>query len=389
MVPEAAAESLVVAFARRLRSAGIVVPVGAVLTFSRALDAVGEMDGGLYWAGRATLVCRPEDTPAYDEAYASFFGSLPELRPEPPPRPLRPPPGERAGPEEESTGGEAEKRATYSARERLWQEDFARYGTKEWEEAEHLIKELAARPELRRVRRLRTAARPGRVDLGRTVRKALSHDGEALLTAFLAEAEKPRRLVFLVDISGSMKPYARAFLRLAHAATSARPAGQVETFVLGTRLTRLTRQLAEKDPDRAFAAAGRTAQDWYGGTRLGEGLRAFNTSFGSRGLARGALVLIVSDGWERGDPALLGEEMARLSRLARRIVWANPLRASPGYEPLAAGMAAALPFADDFVSGHSFGSLVSLVELIGRPAQRKRPAGGPLSPLSRDRVVSR
>jgi hypothetical protein len=170
--------------------------------------------------------------------------------------------------------------------------------------------------------------------------------------------------VLLLDVSGSMDPYAREFVRFAHAAVATRRRGRVEAFGLGTRLTRLTRALGSRDPDEAMAAAADAARDWSGGTRLGDGLREFNDLWGVRGLARGAVVVILSDGWDRGDPAELAEQMARLRRVARRIVWVNPLKASEGYAPLARGMAAALPYVDDFVEGHSLAALEDLAAVV-------------------------
>jgi len=170
--------------------------------------------------------------------------------------------------------------------------------------------------------------------------------------------------VLLCDVSGSMQPYARALLRFLHAAVVGR--GRVEAFALGTRLTRITRELSSRDPDAALSGAARAVLDMAGGTRLGEGLRAFNDRWGVRGMARGAVVVVLSDGWDRGDPAALAGQMARLHRVAFRVVWVNPLKASPGYAPLARGMAAALPYVDAFVEGHSLASLEQLVEVIGR-----------------------
>ena len=170
--------------------------------------------------------------------------------------------------------------------------------------------------------------------------------------------------MLLCDVSGSMEPYARALLRFLHAAVVGR--GRVEAFALGTRLTRITRELSSRDPDAALGAAARRVVDWSGGTRLGEGLREFNDQWGVRGMARGAVVVILSDGWDRGDPEVLGEQMARLARVAHRIVWVNPLKATPGTRPLARGMAAALPYVDEFVEGHSLASLEHLAEVIGR-----------------------
>jgi uncharacterized protein with von Willebrand factor type A (vWA) domain len=168
--------------------------------------------------------------------------------------------------------------------------------------------------------------------------------------------------VLLLDVSGSMEPYARAFVRFVHAAVVSRT--RVEAFALGTRLTRVTRELQSRDPDAAIRAAAERVVDWAGGTRLGDGLRSFNDSWGVRGMARGATIVILSDGWDRGDPGALAEQMARLARVAYKIVWVNPLKASPGYAPLAQGMAAALPFVDVFVEGHSLAAMEELATVI-------------------------
>jgi uncharacterized protein len=181
--------------------------------------------------------------------------------------------------------------------------------------------------------------------------------------AFLEPATRPRRVVLLCDVSGSMEPYARALVRFLHAAVVGR--ARVEAFALATRLTRLTRPLSSRDPDAALTATADAVADWAGGTRLGEGLRAFNDTWGVRGMARGAIVVVLSDGWDRGDPSALAEQMARLRRVAHRVVWVNPLKAAPGYAPLAQGMAAALPFVDDFVEGHSLASLETLARVVG------------------------
>ncbi len=188
--------------------------------------------------------------------------------------------------------------------------------------------------------------------------------GEPIARRYLAPAPQRRRLVLLLDVSGSMEPYARAFVRFLHAAVTSR--ARVEAFALGTRLTRITRELRSRDPDAALRDAARRVLDWSGGTRLGAVLREFNDEWGVRGTARGAVVVVLSDGWDRGDPALLAEQMARLARVAHRVVWVNPLKATPGYAPLAQGMAAALPYVDEFVEGHSFAALEELAEVIGR-----------------------
>jgi uncharacterized protein with von Willebrand factor type A (vWA) domain len=190
------------------------------------------------------------------------------------------------------------------------------------------------------------------------------HGGEPVRRGYRAPSEKPRRVVLLVDVSGSMEPYARALLAFVHAAVIGR--ARVEAFTLGTRLTRITRELSWRDPDGALAAAAAAAPDWSGGTRLGEGLAAFNERWGVRGMARGAVVVILSDGWDRGDPEALAEQMARLHRVAHKVVWVNPLKATPGYAPLARGMAAALPYVDEFVEGHALASIEQLADVLAR-----------------------
>jgi hypothetical protein len=170
--------------------------------------------------------------------------------------------------------------------------------------------------------------------------------------------------VLLCDVSGSMESYARALVRFAHVAVVGR--AQVEVFTLGTRCTRITRELRSRDPDAALDAVAEAVEDWSGGTRLGEGIRTFNERWGLRGLARGAVVVILSDGWDRGDPDVLAEQVRRLQRVAHRVVWVNPLKASPGFAPLARGMAAALPYVDDLVEGHSLESLEALAEVVAR-----------------------
>ncbi len=197
------------------------------------------------------------------------------------------------------------------------------------------------------------------------MRAALRSEGEPLRRHYRTPATRHRRLVLLLDVSGSMEPYARALLRFVQAAVAGRR--RVEAFALGTRLTRLTRELGSRDPDRALRQAAGRVEDWSGGTRLGDGLRHFNDEWGVRGMARGAVVVILSDGWDRGDPAALAEEMQRLGRVAYRIVWVNPLKVTPGYAPLARGMAAALPYVDRFVEGHSLDALERLAEILEEP----------------------
>jgi uncharacterized protein with von Willebrand factor type A (vWA) domain len=372
---EIEADRIAVAFVRALRGCGLAVDPGSTLTFSRALAAVGVgTRDSVYWAGRATLVHRPEDIDDYERAFEALFDAEP-------PRRLTPvetepaeivvaydlPGSEPATNEDDGalTADVPVVQVRYSPAEVLRQRDFATYTPAEHVEARRLLADLRFVGGLRRSRRTRGARRErGRPDLRRTVRRSLRTGGEPIQRAFTAPTQRARRLVFLCDVSGSMEPYARALVRFLHTVVMAR--GQVEVFALGTRMTRITRELSSRDPDAALDAAARRVLDWSGGTRLGEGLRAFNDEWGIRGMARGATVVVISDGWERGDADQLGEQMARLHRVAHKVVWVNPLKATPGYAPLAAGMAAALPYVDEFVEGHSLASLESLAEVLSR-----------------------
>ncbi len=372
-VSETAPERIVVAFARVLRGAGLEVPVGATLTFARALGCVGLASrSGVYWTGRSTMLNRPEDIAAFDRAFAVFWDRRQaaaddiELPPEEVVLALDVPAADDAvGPDDEVGVDAPVVTLRWTAREILRHRDFALYTAAEFVEARRLMSDLRLVGAARRSRRRkRSRARRGAPDLRRTVRRSMRAGGEPVERAFLTAGERTRRLVLLLDVSGSMEPYARAFVRFLHAAVVSR--SRVEAFALGTRLTRVTRELTSRDPDAAVLAAARRVVDWSGGTRLGEGVRRFNDEWGIRGLARGAVVVIFSDGWDRGEPEVLAEQMARLGRVAYRIVWVNPLKASPGYAPLAGGMAAALPYVDEFVEGHSLAALERLAWLISQ-----------------------
>lgn len=363
------AARLAVAFARAARDEGLRVPLASVLLLRRTLGAVGlDRPERLFWAGGCALVHDPEELEVYRRAFLAFWASRgPGPRAETSPVPLA-----VATDDQDADGWEPPSvplgpshTVRYSPAEVLAERDFADCSPEELVEAHRLMQRLARRVETRRSSRsVATARRRGRPDLRRTLRRAMRSGGEPVTQLRRRPGERPRRVVFICDISGSMDPYARALLRFVHAAVAAR--SRVEAFVLGTRLTRVTRQLGSRDPDAALERAASSAEDWSGGTRLGEGIAAFNADWGLRGMARGAIVVMLSDGWDRGDPELLGREMERLSRVARRVVWVNPLKASPGYEPLARGMAAALPHVDEFVDGHSLASLEHLAEVISR-----------------------
>jgi len=366
-VPEV--DRLTVGFARLLRAAGLDVPVGATLVFAEALGAVGAGSrDSVYWAGRATLVRRPEDVELYDRAFAAWWEHVHEI-------PLASPiehevvlafdhDGDDDASDDDGEPSDAPTLSVrYSRAEVLRQRDFAHYSPHEFAESRRLMDDLRMAGAMRRSRRLRASRRSrGRPDLRRTVRRAIRAGGEPISRAYVKPAERRRRLVLLCDVSGSMEAYARGLVRFLHAAVVGR--GKVEAFAIGTRLTRITRELSSRDPDAAIAAAARRVTDWSGGTRLGEGLQQFNDEWGVRGMARGAVVVILSDGWDRGDPELLGAQMERLHRVAHQVVWVNPLKSSPNFAPLARGMAAALPHVDEFVEGHNLASLEQLARVV-------------------------
>jgi uncharacterized protein len=371
------AGGLAVAFTRVLRGAGLTVPITSVLAFTEALGEVGfGLRDHVYWAGRATLVRKPEDIGLYDRAFKVFWERRQAAPVEEEPPPLKITiaidSGEE-GDDDQSDDTEPNDDPTiqlrFSAAEVLRNKDFAAYSPDELTLAHELMSKLRLVGEPRPSRRLIAAKRAGaQPDLRRTVRAAIKAGGEPIHRHHREPGERLRRLVLLLDVSGSMEPYARALLRYVHAAVAGRQ--RVEAFTIGTRLTRVTRELTSRDPDRALAQAGERVADWSGGTRLGVTLQAFNDQWGVRGMARGAIVVILSDGWDRGSPEELGEQMARLSRIAHRIVWVNPLKVTPGYAPLARGMAAALPYVDNFVEGHSVAAMEELSRVIGGQIRR-------------------
>ncbi len=358
----------IVGLARTLRAAGVAASPTRV---QATVEAIGALDatsrGQVYWAARLTLCADPDDLPRFDRVFSAYFGGErpAALRRQrlPVPRPV-PAVDVSASPPAPADDGEPAPpvAALASGTEVLRHKDIARLSAAEREALRRLLAAFALPGELRRSRRWRPAGR-GPIDAARTTRELLRRGGEPAALRHRRHRDRPRRVVLLVDVSGSMSSYADALLRFAHAAARG-SAAPLEVFTIGTRLTRVTRELSHRDPDTAIAAVGLAVPDWSGGTRLGELLKAFLDRWGQRGLARGAIVVVLSDGWERGDAGLLGAQMARLRRLAHRVVWANPRKARPGYAPLAAGMAAALPHVDDFVEGHSLAALERLAAVV-------------------------
>jgi len=363
------AERMAVAFGRVLRGAGLRVPTDSVVTFVQCLDAVGITDRNrVYWAARTALVRRPEDREAFNVAFAVFWerlsaGESPETIVEETVTLAADAEDNNDDNADDSERGDDSVTLRFSAAETLSKKDFADYSDDELAEAQRLMQRLRFAGSPRRSLRLAASrSRRARVDVRRTVRASFASLGEPVRREWREPSERLRRLVVLLDVSGSMEPYARAFLRFMHAAMVGRQ--RVEAFTLGTRLTRITRELSHRDPDKALARTSQQVADWSGGTRIGECLRAFNDRWGVRGLARGAIVVVLSDGWDRGNPVLLAEQMRRIQRVAHRVVWVNPLKVTPGYAPLARGMAAALPHVDAFVEGHSLDALEQLALVI-------------------------
>lgn len=377
-----------VALGRDLRDRGLPVGTGRILTFCRAVAALGLVDRDtLYRAGRATMVSHPDRFATYDEVFDAWYRSLgpdptAELTIEldlPVPTPDELEPGDEPmldalahstaaswsavdEDEEAVEGEESSLRLVASAAEVLRAKSFAELSTDERDRVERLIRRLTVSVPSERTRRTRPASKGERFDMRRTLRRSLRTQGEPFDRAWRVRRTRTRPLVLILDISGSMAPYSRALLQFGYAAMAA--GRRVEVFCFGTRLTRVTRTLRTRDPDRALREIGRIVADWEGGTRIGESLKTLLDGWSQRAALRGAVVVLCSDGLERGDPELLRSQMARLRRLAHTVVWANPLKGSPRYEPLARGMAAALPSVDVFLSGHNLESLEHLGRVL-------------------------
>jgi uncharacterized protein len=366
-----------VGFGRLLRRRGLPVGTGRILTFCRAVAALDRLDRtGIYWAGRVSMVARREDLAAYDAAFAEWFptrardvlnmGGGPD-------QPTQQPPelevlldqgiGEESWePAEGADDGEAPVGVLASGAEVLRAKAFDELSESERIAADHVIRALAVHLPTRRSRRYRPSPYGRRFDQRRTLRASLRTQGEPFRRAWRDRRRRARPLVLILDVSGSMAAYSRALMQFGFAAM--RAGRRVEVFCFGTRLTRVTRALARTEPDEALRQVAATVVDWNGGTRIGASLKELLDRWSQHVAMRGAVVVLCSDGLERGEPALLAAQVARLSRLAHRLIWVNPLKGSPRYEPLARGMAAALPHVDVFLAGHNLESLESLCGVL-------------------------
>ncbi len=374
-----------VGFGRYLRANGMNVGTGRNLTFVRAATALDPFDRDqLRAAARASLVSRPEDFPKLDALFDRYFGAglaveedaaadlgsvqrgtkgeEPLAEGEPEVTISQSSASWSPAADDEETDEEAAIRIVASPTEVLRKKDFAKLTPDERRAMLRSVRRLVMEAPHRWSRRYRPSSRGARFDMRRTLRRSLRTEGEPFERAWRDRRTRPRPLVLLLDVSGSMAPYSRPLLEFAHAAAAA--GRRVEVFVFGTRLTRITRLIRSRDPDAALDAIGDTVVDWEGGTRIGESLKQLLDGWSTRSALRGSVVILASDGLERGDPEVLATQIARLSRLVHRLVWINPLKGSPRYEPLARGMAAALPHIDTFLPGHNLESLEALAAAV-------------------------
>ena len=360
----------VVTFGRVLHEVGLEVGPGRVADALRALDAVDlARQEDVFFSLRQTLVSRRDELDLFDRAFSAWFLRAPVL----PPVRTRPAaetvtrvgesPSDRLrsrGDDDDADGEPLELGA--SGHELLREKDFAELTGDELRHVRVLIAQIARTRPKRLSRRRAADLRGTSLDVRRMIRRSLRTGGDPVDRPLRARKDVPRKLVVLCDVSGSMDSYARALLLFLHAVVGT--GRGVEAFAFGTRLSRLTPELATRDPDAALDRCTEAVVDWGSGTRIGASLREFNEVYGKRALSRGAIVLIVSDGWEREDPDLVGREMAKLARAAYAVVWVNPLKGNPAYQPLAGGMRAALPYVDRFLPGHNLRSLEELAAVL-------------------------
>ena len=386
-------------FGRLLRRLGLDVHVGRMLDAIRVLEDIGlERRGDVRAALRTLLVHRKDDLPLFDEAFDVFWRqrkdstSTMDLRSmgeqhrfrKPtagPPTPGRDP-DDSAEPADPDEGFDRiDLSRTFSAREVLRTRDFAEFTSEEMLQARQLMASLQWNPGLRRTRRKEAGRGPG-LDVRRTLRHNARYGGELVRLETRRRKQKPRRLVVVCDVSGSMERYTRMLLHFSHSLYAGLD-NRIEAFLFATRLTRITKHLGQRDIDHAVSEVAKAVPDWSGGTRIGDVLKEFNFRWARRTLGWGSIVLIVSDGWDRGEPELLGQEMARLQRSCNRLIWLNPLAGNEDYEPLTVGMQAAAPYIDDLLPVNNLAALFDLAEHLNGLSQGRPVRHQHTSPLSR------
>lgn len=370
-------------FGRLLRALGLHVNPGRMINLVDALQFVDmSRKSDFYFTARSLLVHRHQDLALFDQAFDLFwrkpdgqlvpFGLMKRPFPTPTSPQFMPPNLPSPNDDSKDTQHIVKATRTYSQREILRHKDFSELTNDEMQSLKQFMAELVWELGQRRTRRHKMGGNGRFPDLRRTFRQTLRTGGELLEWPRRTPKFKPRPLIVLADISGSMEPYTRLLLQFVYS-LAAGLTQNVAAFVFSTRLTHITRQLHSRELDRALADISRQVTDWSGGTRIGDALKTFNYDWGRRVLGRGAVVLLISDGWDRGDPALLKREISRLQRSCHRLIWLNPLLGSPGYEPLTRGMQAALPHIDDFLPVHNLASLEDLAEHLAALVGRKRP----------------
>ncbi|MGH2533042.1 MAG: vWA domain-containing protein [Thermomicrobiales bacterium] len=393
-------------FGRDLRNAGLPIGSGQVMSLIEATGTINcRRQDDFYHAARSTLVTRPEQIPVFDAEFARLWRRLRRAQDveeelaygsrEQEPLVDLAAPDLRQRQRAQGATGEAKKERTilaveetndedagesedheappedvlvFSAREVLRKKDFAQFSSDEIAEARRIIEGMTWRLGRRKTRRRERAVLGDFIDYRATMRRSIRHGGVPLDLRRRRRKERMRPLILICDISGSMDRYSRLLLRFVHALEHGLE--NVEVFVFSTRLTRITRELRRRDVDDAIANVVKSVDDWSGGTRIGEAIKAFNYRWARRVLRSGATVVMISDGWDRGDPRLLAQEMARLQRSCRRLIWLNPLLGAPGYQPLTQGIRAALPFVDDFLPIHNLQSMEALARLLNDMADQ-------------------
>jgi uncharacterized protein with von Willebrand factor type A (vWA) domain len=385
--------AVVGAFSQRLHDAGMPVTPSQTQQYARSLVLTKPVSRRrLYWTTRAVFVTGFIQLPTFDRVFREVFGTSAkedesfdeemDLEPAPPKDESENDeaedededlpdsgqggadmtPGEGSGDDDEDADEQEIPILSASEEEELSEKHFSALASYELAALYRLMVRLDLATPVRRTRRRKRGRHGEHMDMRRTLRNSLRTGGDPIKLARRRRRVQKRRLVLLCDISGSMEPYARAYLQFLHCARASGP--DHEAFVFATRLTRLTKQLAGRNPNRAIRRATEAVEDWSSGTRIGDALKAFNDKYGRRGMARGSVVVILSDGWERGDPEMVSREMERLARLAYRIVWVNPRVSAPGFQPKAGGLVAALPYCNALVSGHSLNALGEVADAI-------------------------